>query len=452
MRPFDSLGYAYPGSLNSTRRSKIYRRPVLDLPERLLFLTIAGYLILNGGFGMLVVPPGIPVGEAAMVVCLLWFALQKRTRSTAWMQPPVFPLVVLIWCYAIFGVALAFDTWGAFAFRSATHAVELGFLLLGMSIGVVTHKRQAWFRFFKRTLVLGCAYVLLYPLRETLITLSPTVIALAGYNAPIFFNFVTAGLLVLTFAMRVLLQPITAWRVGNIALLLSALGVLFLLVQSRVNYGILLLLVLLVAFFVPRKLKYAVATIGALAGLLMLFFAFGIELDGRIGAISGFDFIGRHFMSSFGIATGTDVEGAANGVSQRLEWWLNIFERLAANPWSLLFGLGQGVPLTGFYLADGVVVREPHNSFITTIGRYGLLGTSLFIALYIRLFKSLWRNIRLSRDSKTREQYILLLFFLFAVLVISFVEDALEKPFYAIPYYFLWGIAVTKPINSEKVR
>ena len=373
-------------------------------------------------------------------------------RSTAWMRPPIFHLVVLIWCYAIFGVALAFETWGAFAFRSATHAVELGYLLLGMSIGVVSDKRRAWFRLFKGVLIAGCAYALLYPIRGVLVALSPTVTALAGYTTPIFFQFITTGLLVLTFAMLLFLQPITAWRTGNIALLLSALGVVFVMIQARVNYGILFLLVLMVAFFVPRNLKYAVATIGVLTGVALLLSAFGVELDGRVGSISGFDFIGRHFLSSFGIVAGADVEGAANGVSQRLEWWLSILERLTENPWTLLFGLGQGIPLTGFYLAEGVVVREPHNSFMTTIGRYGLIGTALFIALYIRLFRSLWRNIRSSRGGVAHKEYVLLLFFILAVLVISLVEDALEKPFFAIPYYFLWGIAITKPINIENAR
>lgn len=421
---------------------------LLGLPEKLLFLTLAAYLVLNGGFGMLIIPPGIPVGEAVMVLCLIWFVLVRKKTLSTWVHPPVFPLVVLIWVYAIVGVVLAFDDYGAFAFRSVTHAVEVGFLLLGMSIGVVAQKRQAWFRLFNWILTIGCIYALFYPFREALIALSPSVTALAGYEAPIFFQFITAGLLVLTFVMRILLHPVNTWQRGEIILMLCSLAVVFVLIQSRVNYGIAILLLLMVAIFARKNLKYAAIALGAFVVLLLLLFASGIELQGRIGTISGFDFIERHFLASFGIVSGDDMEGAAGGVNQRLEWWWDIWNKLTVDTTTFLLGLGQGVPLTEFYVGKGVIVREPHNSIISTIGRYGLVGSSLFVVLYVLMFKRLLRNIRLSRNTPMYTEYVTILFFILSVLVIGMVEDALEKPFYAIPYYFLWGIAITRPGNS----
>ena len=447
MQPIDAspnVRGRYPATPYVKRRKPGLWR-TLDLPERLLFLTLAAYLILNNGFSMLVIPPGIPVGEAVMVLCLLWFVLIKKRTFSTWMHASVLSLIVLIWVYATAGVAFAFDIWGAFAFRSVTHAAELGFLLLGMSIGVVAQKRQAWFRFFNLVLIAGCVYALLYPLRETLVVLSPTVTALAGYATPVFFQFITAGLLVLTFAMRFLLQPVTSWRVNEIILLLGALAVVFVMIQSRVNYGILSLLLLMVAVFVPRNLKYAAATVGALALLLLLFFVSGIEFEGRIGTISGFDFIERHFRASFGITDSADMEGAASGVFQRFEWWQDIWHRLTADDSTFLLGLGQGVPLTWFYVGEEVIVREPHNSAMTTIGRYGLVGTSLFVVLYVLMFKRLLQNVRLSRNTEAYAEYVTLFFFILSVLTIGMVEDALEKPYYAIPYYFVWGIAITRP-------
>jgi O-antigen ligase len=419
-------------------------RSALDPTERILFFTLAAYLILNFGFSMLAIPPGIPIGEAVMILCLVWFAATKNLVSLR-LRTPLLSIVVLWWLFAAVGIATAFETWGVFAFRSATHAVETGFLLLGIMIGSDPEKRRVWFRFFRVILVTGSFYALAYPFREKLSNISPQITALAGYQMPILFWFISSGLLVLTFVTHLLLRPAQSWRRWEIALALTSLATVLLLIQARANFGILALLLVIIAIFKRRKMTYLLLGSAALLLLLNVVFVSGIDLEGRIGTVTGFDFLYRQFLTSFGISVGSDLEGETQGLVQRFDWWLTIWDQLTATGWTFLFGLGQGVPLTDFGLAFDVIVREPHNSVVSTMGRYGLLGLTLFVSMHFILLRSLLRNIRASRGTVAYEEYLTLLFFVGAVLIIAMVEDALEKPHVAIPYYFVWGIAITRP-------
>ena len=110
----------------------------------------------------------------------------------------------------------------------------------------------------------------------------------------------------------------------------------------------------------------------------------------------------------------------------------------------MIFGLGYGVPLTSF---QGVtsITREPHNSYISVIGRLGVSGFAMYLFMQIALYYSWWRAFRLARKmgwTEDQDHLLMLLMFGFLTLVAMIGEAAMEVPFYAIPYYFFFGVVL----------
>jgi O-antigen ligase len=151
-----------------------------------------------------------------------------------------------------------------------------------------------------------------------------------------------------------------------------------------------------------------------------------------------------HILSGFGIGKG-DVAAAADGVDLRLGWWNRLYDQLTADEVTLITGLGYGIPLTDFSNTLGVVTREPHNSVISVTARLGLIGIFSWIGMQVELFRAGFRAYRDCRyTGRNDAANFILLILAFAVLTLSscFGEDTMEKPYYAIPYYAFWGVAL----------
>jgi O-antigen ligase len=183
---------------------------------------------------------------------------------------------------------------------------------------------------------------------------------------------------------------------------------------------------------------------GFLLGLVSLI---GLQFEGRLGASFDVNFLVAHFMAIFGVCD-SSLEGvcsAAEGVGQRLEWWNDIVERMLQDPFSLLLGLGYGVTLTDFYGSSGAAVREPHNSYITVIARTGIVGGVCWLLVMVSLIRRWHHTFKRCLALGWREgqnRLMVLMVFFICVWVLGIGEDAFEKPYNIIPFYFIWGIVL----------
>jgi hypothetical protein len=178
--------------------------------------------------------------------------------------------------------------------------------------------------------------------------------------------------------------------------------------------------------------------------LLIVITAFDLRISGRLTSEISLSFFWDHILSSFGIGTG-DLAGAAQGVDMRLGWWNRLYDKLTADEVTLITGLGYGIPLTNFSDTLGVTTREPHNSVISVTARLGLIGIFAWIWMQVELFRAGFRAFRdCRRIGRTDAANLILLVLAFAVLLLSscFGEDTMEKPYYTIPYYAFWGVAL----------
>lgn len=440
----------------------MFRHPErISLCDRLLFIVLGASLVLNLGFSMLRFPSWLPLTESVMIICLLGYALQQPSACSLWFRSPWLFFVVFWWSFAGITVYIGYQKWGSFALRSATHAVEIAFILLGIWIGT-THKRQMWLRFFEASLLWGNIHLLFYPASSFLLDYSPKIVSLTGQDTSLFFNYLNASLLTTSYLSWLLLnkENVKRWNMKFVLVILTC-GFCLIVGQARINYILYPILFAIVLFLDHKKTRFLIA-------IILLFFlaafvvsALEIKLEGRIGVFN-FEFLYHHFLASFGIVADHSqggIAGSAAGLGQRLSWWGKIERQIFSDSLSLFFGLGQGVPLTDLTLADGTPVREPHNSVLSIFGRYGLFGLIAFLWMHILMIQKLIRNIRLSVSPSEYREYLILSFFLLSTFLSAMVEDALEKPFYAICYYFVWGIAITRrprtaegsyPIKSSK--
>jgi hypothetical protein len=216
--------------------------------------------------------------------------------------------------------------------------------------------------------------------------------------------------------------------------------------QARTTYTQLLAIAGLMLMCRPRALRPLVSVIPLLLGLLVVITAFDLRLSGRLTTEISLSFFVDHFLSIFGISNGQEgVGAAASGVDMRWRWWYRLYDQLTSDELTLLTGLGFGIPLTDFSDTLGVVTREPHNSAISVTARLGLIGISAWLWMQAELFRAGFQAYRACRRTGRNDMADLILLILaFAVLTLAngLGEDALEKPYNAIPYYALWGFVL----------
>jgi len=386
---------------------------------------------------------GIPVGEMALLSSLAIINYSKvlpRLATTVFLAP-----FALWWTYGIGRAILATPEYGLWALRDATHVIESLFLIVGFVFAASPRAMEQLFRWLPRILLIVCLYALTYPFASALVEISPKLTAVGGYETPLFFNYhTTSGLLLMAAAYLVLFRRKTS--LGNILAVLSAAFLVgysvFVFQQRTVYLQVIVIAVVLVWYRKDVIVKGYYAVLILIAAVMLISFV-GLQIEGRMGQVGSVEFLVNHLGASVGIES-EGVEGAAGGADLRVEWWKDLYEQWTASLGNFLFGLGYGFPLVEYSIPEAVV-REPHNSYISILARLGLLGGIAFVWMYAVLLRFWGRTYRMCAQMNWREwqhRLLILLVFFVLVMVRGVGEPGFEKPFYAIPYYFFWGVVL----------
>jgi O-antigen ligase len=130
----------------------------------------------------------------------------------------------------------------------------------------------------------------------------------------------------------------------------------------------------------------------------------------------------------------------------RLVWWKNVAEdTLTTSP---VLGLGFGADLAHGFLLEYYPVgepdfsaRSPHNIFMTTLGRMGLLGVAVLLAIYLHQARVTARVAREARADPARQEAMTLQAAVWVVMVSACLGVVLEGPMGAIPFWIILGLA-----------
>ena len=444
-----------------TGRSKALGRALVRWHSSVLFLMIGLYLILNYGFMLVRFPPvadsGIPIGEIALLLSLAiidYARILPRLAATVALAP-----FLLWWTFGLGRALAAVPEHGLWALRDATHVIESLFLIVGFAVCFSTSALERFFRWLPKLLVAGVLYALTAPFEGLLLPLSPTIVAAGGFEAPVFFNYVTSGtLVILAIAYLLIFKGRSNLRTDVLLACLSIYAVVMF--EARTIYlqfiGAALVLTAHRRELLGKWVVGFLMLIAAIAALPLT----GIEIVGRFGDPISLQFYYHHFLSIFGVHS-EGVEGAAGGFDQRIGWWLDLYRRWTASIGNFLFGLGYGFPLIDFvahgpgYATEGQMAREPHNSYISILARIGLIGGFAFVWMHILLLGAWHRAYALATRMRWRvaqNRLLFLMVFFIMVWISAIGEDAFEKPFLAIPYYFFWGIVLNMSYRLSKAR
>lgn len=157
------------------------------------------------------------------------------------------------------------------------------------------------------------------------------------------------------------------------------------------------------------------------------------------------------------VASISDVSGTRNYQSEmssdkgdnnrfRLVWWKNVAEEtLETSP---VLGLGFGADLAHGFLLEyyptsepDFTARSPHNIFMTTLGRMGLLGVAVLLSVYWVQARITARLAREARADPSRQDAMTLQAAVWVVMVSACLGVVLEGPMGAIPFWIMLGLA-----------
>ena len=421
----------------------------------LTLVMVALYLLLDAPFMLVRIPPGgvasVPMGELLIVFFLLTVPADIKLATPFLRTAPVLPLAIW-WIVAIPQLVMGFSEHGFWALRDATSLIETLFLWIGFVVASAPGAPAKIVRWFNRTIFFGALIALSYPFRNFFVQYSPVIISAQGKPTPFFFTYIMTPMAGLTAAFRLFLLDTRYSGVRSTwiaALLIVFVAVIF---QARTIYMQIFFLFALLALVRPANVLRLSAPIAVAVALFVGLLALGVPIPGRISGNVSLEFYLEHFLAIGGSGSGEwgddTLRGAAAGVEQRFFWWEKIWLNVTSSWTTTLFGLGYGVSLVGLSAADPSIaaeVREPHNSLISVFGRTGVVGLVACVCLHISLAIIIVRTYLAYRakGSDTIAQWILTLGALFGMFwVASIGEDAFEKPFLAIPYYFFFGVVL----------
>lgn len=169
--------------------------------------------------------------------------------------------------------------------------------------------------------------------------------------------------------------------------------------------------------------------VGVFALNIIINYALAVDIDlyfiFKYLSKDGFNlwFFIEHFLTIFGNESET-FRGSAAGFEYRLKLWTYSIEMWLSTPQNFLFGVGFGIPLTNEFLGE-LVMREPHNSFISVIVRLGVLGVVLLFCLSYFITLQLWKFIIKKKSCVFSG---VLLFNVCAIWIMALVQPAFELP------------------------
>jgi hypothetical protein len=425
------------------------------LRRNLTLVMVALYLLLDAPFMLVRIPPGgvasVPMGELLIVFFLLTVPADTKLAMPFLRTAPIVPLAIW-WIVAIPQLVMGFTQYGFWALRDATSLIETLFLWIGFVVASAPGAPAQIIRWFNRTIFAGALIALSYPFRNFFVQYSPVIISAQGKPTPFFFTYIMTPMIGLTAAFSLFLSD---KKYGGLrASWIAALLIVFVaaIFQARTIYMQIFFMFALLTLVQPANLLRLSAPIAVAVALFVALLAAGVPVPGRISGNVSLQFYLEHFLAIGGSGSGEwgddTLRGAAAGVEQRLFWWGKIWLNVTSSWTTTLFGLGYGVSLVGLSAVDPSIaaeVREPHNSMISVFARTGVVGLIACVWMHITLAIIIVRTYLAYRakGSHTIARWILTVGALFGMFwVASIGEDAFEKPFLAIPYYFFYGVVL----------
>lgn len=419
---------------------------LLGLYGRLLGPLLAGYLLFDRAFAYLH-PPGTPfyIGEIVLGVGALGVLGATGYLRVPMRDEPVLGLLAMFVLWGLLRAVPGLSEYGMDAIRDSALWYYCLFAFLGIAalartpdlsdrLVVQLKRLTPWL------LMWLPAALLLAPAAEKVPSVPFTTVSVLSHKPG---NAAIAALLALgclwlfrderstrriswsLLALAIILLSATQNRGGLLGVAAAAaMGLLFL--KDRLRLGV-----------------QALVLITVIVGLLSF-----LRLDIPLAGIQGRTFSVSQLVDNIGSLGGGDADGNLDGtVEGREQLWSKILDKQVGDG-HLVDGSGFGQNLAsevGVYDEGTEALRSPHNSHLHIFARMGVVGFSLWIALWLAWY---WRLItgarRLGReDQHARRQFaVLCLMVATAILISSIFDPQLEGPQIAVLLWTTFGLGL----------
>jgi hypothetical protein len=391
-------------------------------------ILIYGAMILGRGWANLGVPGAIPIPATEIVfIPLATIALlDRRTRLDAHVLLPLCLYASLV------AIRLLFDypVWRIFAIRDVTPALEAFILVIGYR-AVARDGVEVWTRRMRHLTIIVLIYGTAFPFFSNAGVTGPT-IGLQR-DAPLFdpigvkFSVIAMSLYFWIFGR--------GWvRYGSLGLAIGLLAQY----QARSLYLTLPIAIVVAGWATRSSLRTLVRIVPAvlLAALLVLW-ASANAIEGTEGPVST-DFLASHF------STLTGAEGPKDKtIDARQNFFALTVDAVTQNPGTFVVGLGLGPDLTfGQWVGQkDQLIRNPHNSYLETFARTGILGFILWMWVLLGCLVPIARRAR--SGSGPAEKFCAWILAASTVyLGVAVAAPIMAFPYGAVPTFFLLGMGL----------
>lgn len=436
---------------------------------RLITSMVIGQVILSYGFSNIVIGGGgakFTLAESGVLLGLV-FLLPRVMPILS--QIPVFWVSILA-VLVPGAVHLVPDvkSYGLAALRDFLSVADLMYFIAGLAVtayGVVLGRWLIWRQqYLKMWLLGGAIYGMMAPLAPYMIIVSP-VFQSYQQPVPVLGSMLTAPFNAMAALAAWYAAPFT-FPVNRLAkyffFAAAFLGTIFTvaLAQSRNFYAIFLMMPLMLGIFGFRKAFLStIAAVFVVFSMLLFFEVFGVKISGRISDLTLSAVVDRAMTLT---GKGGDKSGA-HGVNQRMDWWASSLDKWRATPLTMAFGVGYGQALTNFASpgtvpGSGVLVREPHNSYVSSLSRGGLAYLGLWLYVILVPMYMAYKGARLKALSPEegggyRGMAAWSFIVMSMMIMTAMSEPIFETPSYAALYYFLAGMTVVEySVMTRKLR
>jgi O-antigen ligase len=249
--------------------------------------------------------------------------------------------------------------------------------------------------------------------------------------------------------------------------LLIGLATLVVLMVATQNRGALVASacgLLLAWFFSARRLRLVGVMVATVSVLAVVGWASNVQIKGEQGRVIS---VGQVITNIKSVRGGNDANASGNlqsNVEFRQQLWSDVIAK-AESEHKLLTGLGFGRNLAaelGFSPDTPGLLRSPHNSHLDILARMGLIGTALWIVLWLTWFAVVLRaRVRLKAIGRYLEAAVIEVSIVgvTAILVNAYFDPTLESPQVAIWLWTLVGLTVAlaarrvgDPVKTDHTR
>jgi O-antigen ligase len=408
----------------------------------LLGLLLVGYVVGNRGFAQILPVPFLPLfpAELGLAVCLGWLVIQTALRRTKLWRRDALNWTILAWL-ALGTARVLIDTprYGLVALRDYAMIYYVGFFLVAQHFATQVRARNYLVG------CLGLGVVALLPVyflvqefpQFFFSTLTLRGVPLIYLKGDLALTFLSCGAIIVFFLLRGRWSILGWW-------LAAAMFLTVLASDSRASLagGIIATVWLLVT----RRWAFPALEAGlaglAFAGLVAASVLGNTSAETRLQALTDRAASFADVSHAHTYLNDDDAYKADNN-RFRLVWWRTVAkETLSQGP---VLGLGFGYDLAkGFLQAydpeigEDFSVRSPHSIIFSALGRMGVLGLAVFIAMIGAMGFRTWHALH---DSSTDLSTVGLWCAAWVILTSACFGVVLEGPMGAVVFWSVLGLA-----------